>query len=395
MFYFSYINSVGGIETFFYQIAKKFKNKDITILYKAGDAKQLERLSEYVNCVKYTGQAIKCKTMYYNLNIDIIDNVTADNHIQILHGDYKALNAKPCTSEKITDRISVSNVVSESFEEITGIRSRVIYNPYEVEKPRKVLKLLTASRLTKEKGKDRMIKLANELDRCNIPFIWYLYSDNQDRIHNNIITLPPTLDLIDYINDVDYLVQLSDTEGFCYSIVEALSVNTPVITTDISVLKEIGVNEQNGIILKLDMSNLDVKEIYNRAGEFNFKYTPPISEWGKEIKANKTKYKKVRKLKYIVTANEKWEEMKIINTDMGRIPKKGEKWEVEQSRLDKLMGNNDYNINFIESFEKVKSDLTISELKAIAKEQNIKGYTKMNKKELEKAISHGNSNCFI
>jgi flagellar basal body rod protein FlgC len=53
VFYFRYINKIGGIETWFYQLAKKYKNKDIVIYYNAGDKTQIDRLKKYVRVLRY------------------------------------------------------------------------------------------------------------------------------------------------------------------------------------------------------------------------------------------------------------------------------------------------------------------------------------------------------
>ena len=75
--------------------------------------------------------------------------------------------------------------------------------------------------------------------------------------------MPHRLDIIDFIANADYLVQLSDTEGYSYSIVEALSVGTPVICTAFAVAEEQGiVNGKTGFILPMDMSDIPVDAIY-------------------------------------------------------------------------------------------------------------------------------------
>ena len=40
------IGKIGGIETFFYELARKYKDYDITIVYAYGDEKQLRRLKK-------------------------------------------------------------------------------------------------------------------------------------------------------------------------------------------------------------------------------------------------------------------------------------------------------------------------------------------------------------
>lgn len=360
VFYFANLNVIGGIETFFYQLAKKYNDRDITIFIKTGDRRQIDRLKEYVRVKFYKGEKIKCKKIYFNYNLEIINNVEAEEYIQILHGDYKSMGIKPNTHPKINRYIAVSEIVKESFKELTGIDSKIVYNPYEKEDPKKVLFLLSATRLTYDKGKNRIIKLADMLDDAHIPYIWLIFTDNINEINNpNIIYMKPRLDIINYIKKADYLVQLSNAEGYCYSVVEALSVGTPVIVTDMPVMSEIGVNKDNGFILDFNLSNVDTKAIYEK--EFNFKYEPPKSEWQKELIKSKSNYKEELKMKYLVEALDTYEEKKIGDGVLKRIPKAGEQFEVSKERLDVLLGDNAYKIAFVKLVKEVIEDVKLEE----------------------------------
>ena len=53
IFYFDRINKIGGVETFFYEIAKKYCDNDITIFYSYGDMSQIRRLKKLVRVKKY------------------------------------------------------------------------------------------------------------------------------------------------------------------------------------------------------------------------------------------------------------------------------------------------------------------------------------------------------
>ena len=224
-------------------------------------------------CIKYNGEHIKCKRIFFNYNLDIINNVEAEEYYQIAHGDYKAMGIKPNTHEKITNYLGVSQLVCDTYEEVTGHKTELCYNPISVGKPKKILHLISATRLTKEKGRERIVKLGELLNKADIPYIWTIFTDDKNVINNpNIIYKQPTLDIINYIADSDYLVQLSDNEGYCYSVVESLMLGTPVIVTDMPVMKEVGVNETNGFILDFDLTNVPIKEIYK--GLPKFKYTP-------------------------------------------------------------------------------------------------------------------------
>lgn len=281
--YFDNINSCGGTESVFYYLAKKYNKYDITIIYKTADDKQLKRLRKYVRCIPFNNQKIKCKKIFFNYAIDILDYVEADEYCQIIHTDYKALHRHPNIHSKITRYIGVSKTVCDSFKDLTGIDCELCYNPLSIDEPEKVLMLVSATRLTPEKGKNRIIELSKCFDECNIPYIWFIFTDDSLPIANpNVIYMRPRLDIMNYIAKADYVVQLSDdVEGFGLTPAEALSIGTPVIVTDCRAFKEIGVNESNGFILDLDMKNVPVEEIYKKAGTFDFKYESPKDSWDK------------------------------------------------------------------------------------------------------------------
>lgn len=291
VFYFRVISQIGGIETFFYYLAEKYQDYDITIYYDVGDPAQIKRLQQYVRVKKYNGEKIKCDKIFFNFNLDIIDKVEAKEYIQIAHGDYKAMGLKPNTHKKITKYLGVSKQVCNTYKEVTGYDTELVYNPIKIDTPKKMLNLISATRLTAEKGKNRIIKLAKIFEENNIPYIWTIFTNDTNAIKNpNIIYMKPRLDIINYIANADYLVQLSDNEGYCYSVVESLCVGTPVIVTECPVFKEIGVNKDNGFILDFELKNVPVKEIYKELPKFNYK--PKQDTWDKYLVKGESQYKK-------------------------------------------------------------------------------------------------------
>ena len=354
VFYFYNINTIGGIETFFNELVTKYSDyADITILYRTADEEQLKRLRKKVRCVRYKdGNKIKCKKAFFNYTIDVIDNIEAEEYIQIVHADFKTTPSKPNTHPKITKYISVSDLAGKSFEEITGLKTKTIYNPITIEEPKKALFLISATRLSDEKGKDRMRKLGDILNDAGIPYLWLIFTNDTNAINNhNIVYMKPRLDIRDYIAKADYLVQLSDGEAFCYSIVEALSLGTPVIATDMPVLKEIGCNKENAIIVDYELSNLDPNDLYK---EFNFKYEPPKSEWQKELIKSKSNYKEELKMRFKVEALDAYEVKGIKDSVLKRIPEAGEQFEVDKERLDVLLGDNSYKVAFVKVAEVIE-----------------------------------------
>ena len=270
VFYIPHFNVIGGIETYIYELAKKYSKYDITVVYQEGDYKQISRLTKYVRVIKYKDK-IKCKRLFvmYKCNLDLFE---ADYIIQITHADYKAQNLTPNTDPRINEHYAVSKAVAKSYEEISGLETKVCYNPLSIDKPRKVLKLISATRLTKEKGKDRMIKLANILTENNIPFLWLIFTNDRNAIDNpNVVYMNPRLDIRDFIAGSDYLIQLSDTEAWSYSVLESLSLGTPVIVTLIPCFEEMGIKSGvNGYILPFNMKNIPIKDIYENIPKFTF-----------------------------------------------------------------------------------------------------------------------------
>lgn len=225
VFYFKNINSIGGVESFFYYLAKKYQDFDITIMYESANEKQLNRLKQFVRTKKYNGEKIKCQKIFVNYySTGILDNTQAKEYIFMIHADYKRQgNLRFIQHPKINRYIAVSNEAAKSFLEVTAIEPEVFYNPIVLEKPKKILNLISATRLTPEKGRERMILLGKKLNEANIPYLWTIFTNDSRRIDNpNMIFVEPRFDITNYIANADYLVQLSDCETYCYSVVESL-----------------------------------------------------------------------------------------------------------------------------------------------------------------------------
>ena len=357
LYYFYYLNVVGGTETFLYQLAKKYKDYDLVIVYTKADPNQLARLQKYVKCIKYEGQDFYCKKAFFNYGIDIINHVHADEYNLVIHADYQSLmksnpNFKPAVHPKINNYIAVSKQAQKGFTAVTGKECQLCYNPFTIEKPRKTLLLISATRLTREKGKDRMIKFADILDQNNIPYIWLIFTNDTKEINNpHVVYMKPQLDITGYIEKADYLVQLSDNEGYCYSVVEALTNKTPVIVTHCPVFDEIGLkNGVNSYLLNFDMSNVPIDDIYNKIPQ-DFEYQPPKTEWSKLLLLNKSDYQKLKDNKFLVEALPLYREKKLKDAELGCVPAVGRQWKVSYNRLIFLLGDNKYRKPFVKLVE--------------------------------------------
>ncbi len=291
--YFPSFHVVGGVETYCYEMALKYgKDYDLTIVYKQGDPKQMQRLREVTRVVKFReGDKIICDVFMFGWGWDILDSVEAKEYVQTYHADFKARGIEPCLDERVTKRYGVAENTTVSIREHFPVEVETMYNPYTVKKPRKVLNLISATRLSPDKGYNRMLMLADALEKADIPYLWTIYTDKpKDTGHPSMVCLPTRLDILDFIANADYLVQLSDSEGYSYSIVEALSVGTPVICTEFGVASEQGVvNGKTGFILPFDMGEIPVDAIYK--GVRKFQYTPRESHYEEILSPGKTQYK--------------------------------------------------------------------------------------------------------
>ena len=333
--YFPNFNVVGGIETYCYEMGLKYgKDYDLTVMFLNGDSAMMNHISKVCRVIRYRkGDEIICNTFIFGYGHEILEHVHAKRIIQTFHADYINRHLNPCMDDRITDRFGVADNTTLGIREHFDWAKDIVtmYNPYTVKKPRKVLKLVSATRLTPEKGFDRMVNLAARLDDAGIPFHWFIFTDKPREFPNKSVTvLPARLDVLDFIADADYLVQLSDTEGYSYSIVEALSVGTPVIVTDIPVAAEQGVvNGKTGFILPFDMSEVPVDAIYK--GLRKFTYTPRESHYETVLAKGKVKMDE-RKGIVTVEALQRYNDLQL-----GRVVDKGETIEVTSERADVLI----------------------------------------------------------
>lgn len=346
IFYFSHINRMGGTEQFLYEIAKKYHKYDITIFYKEADNYQLKRLRQYVRCQRYVkGQKIKCNKAFFSYTIDMIDDVEANEYWFVSHAIYQELGIKPpIDNPKLTNYMAVSDYANKKLREIKDVDVKTCINPMTLEKPNKVIRLISAARLDdRVKGGDRTLKLIEAMDeyckKNDRQYLWLIFTNP---LHSKKITSPnvcimkPRTDIRHYIADSDYLVQLSnDMETYCYSINEALGYGVKVVSTPLSILNELPINDDMVIKLNYDLSNIDdvVKDIFESKSK-KFKYDIPNDNWLDYLSLNPSTYQyKLIKVK----ATGEYKKHKITDKELGYIPSENSIWYVTPERLDELI----------------------------------------------------------
>ena len=267
---------VNGIFTWIYSFCSQMSAYDIAVIHEGMRPDMIARLAS-VAYLKQNGDPVKCHTlMMMKIRDQIPVNIHYDESIQILHSTKLSdLWELPTDRDRIIP-------VSESVKESWGLLEKPIYNM--TCRSVNVLHLVSATRLsTKEKGLDRMKMLAAMLTNAGINYEWECYSDIDPGV-KGITHKELTTDIRQKIKAADYLVQLSDEEGFCYSIIEALEEGTPIITTPISVLSELGIKDkEHGHIIPFDMK-FDVQDLFE-IPKVNYTHNNKqiVKEWGKVL----------------------------------------------------------------------------------------------------------------
>ena len=297
----------GGVDTFVYNFVKRMsKHFDILFLYTTANTENLERIKKYVKTEKYEKSkkyvcdVCICASAWGQYPETVISR--SGRYVQMVHADYiraKEVNFIYNKWSKTTEHVGVSDYVCKVFKKLYPKEKITrIYNILdEVQETKPILKLISATRVSKEKGYNRMLKLAKELKKVNIKFRWTIFTDlnlyNQKPFDlEEIVYMKPSYDFWDYIKEADYGVQLSDTEGYSYFINECLEYGTPVIATNFPSVYESLIDGTNGYILDMQLSNLNIDKIVNNIpNKFSYKEKCKEEDWIKLLNKKKERSK--------------------------------------------------------------------------------------------------------
>ena len=284
----NFLNVIGGIESFVYHFGAMFE--DVTLLVGKVNDRQRKRLKEHVNVVDYDPRATYyCETLIILRILDSMPtNIFADRTVRTCHGckTNPAWNI-PQDSDYI---VNVSEVSKESFGE-QAKEGIVIHNPIE-KSEKKALILVSATRIPAvDKGKNevRMRMLAEMLNDAEIPFVWFNFSDGViPNAPEGMVNMGIREDIQPYIKRADYLVQLSDSEAWSYSMLEELINKTPVICCPFGSAEEMGIKDGvNGYVVPFDMG-FDVHKLLNvPTVSFDYDLEGIKKAWEKVLTAKK------------------------------------------------------------------------------------------------------------
>ena len=383
LIYMPNLNIIGGTEQFVYELAKKYYMYDIAVIYKQGHENQIKRLKQFVRVIKYDNQKFKCKKLFCNYATDICKDVEAEEYIQVIHAMYKTNGLRPVNEPKITRYLAVSNTAKKEYKELTDKELEVCRNPltFTEEDKQKPILLISATRLTKEKGKDRMIKLANLLDKAGIKWIWLIFTNDTSVIeHPNIAYMKPRLDIRPYLQLATYGVQLSDCEGDCYFTRECEALGIPLLVTPVPSFEEQGlVDGKSCYYLPFNMEIDNIERITNVP---TYKGYIGEDHWEDILDKTRTNYKEEINMKFKVRALGTYKELQCTDNELGRIPNPGEIFEVSGERLEVLTNpaKNSHNRVFVEKVDADKK-APVEEKAVLPKEQEVKAIIPKKKKK--------------
>lgn len=252
---------IGGIETFVYNFVRTMSDKyDIILNCENIPPDQYLKLTGLIQIIR-DNSLITCDTL---IMLRILDDrpmhIISKQTIRMCH----ACKTNPRWEIPLDyDKVVF---VSEASRKSFGKDGVVIHNPFVTEH-KKALFLISATRIpAPDKGQNelRFRILADMLQKKGIPFLWLNFSEGKlDDMPSGFYNMPATADIQPYIARADYLVQLSDSEAYSYSILEALTNDTAVICTPFPSASESGiVDGVNGYIVPFDMS-FDVTMLLN------------------------------------------------------------------------------------------------------------------------------------
>lgn len=247
------INKIGGIETWLYNMSVQLGEcYDITILYVNGDVDQIDRLKKIGRVKKYNeSKKYECDVFVNSTQWrDTPKNISWKKYVAMLHCDYGHFkeSLKLTLNPDADIFVCVSSAAKDGLLKKFDVGNRPVYVIENIlNKNMSKLRLISATRMAPEKGYERMLKLCEALKKSNIDFEWKVYTDFVRKTpYPELICLPSKLDIIEDIVKSDYLVQLSDSEGRCYSVLEALQNKIPVLVTDIPSFSELVKDGYNG-----------------------------------------------------------------------------------------------------------------------------------------------------
>ena len=182
IFHQGYLFYIGGIETFLYNLVKTYRDRNITIMCNMIEPAQLVNLSKYADIVIDNKKPFECDVLILG-NYDgayVLNRAKAGKVYQMIHADLSAMKATHPDYGNLTwskhprvDKvICVSDTAAQGLKPFSKCETEVIYNILDKDyQNEEGMVFITLSRATREKGIDRMVKMAKLFKEAGKRFV--------------------------------------------------------------------------------------------------------------------------------------------------------------------------------------------------------------------------------
>jgi glycosyltransferase involved in cell wall biosynthesis len=200
---------------------------------------------------------------------------------------YKDYNRIFCVSESVRD-----NLLKE-YPKLTK-KTEVFYNFIDLDRIinkskeqcgayfKGDFKIVTVGRLTEQKGVDIAVETANKLNKQKVSVYWYVYGDGPEReklqkkideygLTDRFFLMGTVSNPFPYIKNCDLYAQPSRHEGYCTTLIEAKTLNKPIISSDIPSARVQIKDGVNGFLCDLNSDSLSekIKELVQSPDKLN------------------------------------------------------------------------------------------------------------------------------
>lgn len=266
------LSAIGGLMTFILHFVEQMREKyDIIILCDNFlSPERMLQLLPKVRVIVGKDEPVACDTLIVLSFLDKIPtNVMAQKVVRMCHAC--RTDRSWSIPQDYDELVYVSRTAMESFGVTDG---NVIHN-FKSQDTTSTLLLISATRLPAEDKGDietRMRKLCRMMTNAGIEFMWLNFSDgNLKNPPKGFFNMGISYDMEGIIKKADYVVMLSDSECWSYTVLEALTNGVPLICTPFPSAFEQGVKDGvNAHVIPFDM-DFDVN-VLRRIPIFTYSY---------------------------------------------------------------------------------------------------------------------------
>lgn len=292
------IKAVSGVTTFaknLFAVAEQ-EGLNAKILY---DRKYDDIFAPQIT-IKNTQQILRAKKLVFASLFIGKHNVQAHQNILVIHTPLHKFNLTLPKNERIDEYVCVSQEVADDLSKYYDVKKtvRVIPNPVHSNGviASSMIRFATFTRLFAYKGLE-YIEPFIERNLKKLPMVWQwefftdYYQVNQANKYRqllsglfakypeNIVLRHSVTNPAPHILNSNYIVHLSEVEGFGYVVHESLSLGRPVIVFDLPVYKGVVKHGKNGYIVDKETLTVDVNDLIYESLNVVYKPLGGYRQW--------------------------------------------------------------------------------------------------------------------